>query len=53
MATQVQDKQGNYLVAFRWAGKQFTRSLKTRDPKIAGAGVDRVEETIMLLARAQ
>ncbi len=51
MATQVRDKQGNYLVAFRWAGKQFTRSLKTRDAKIATSGVARVEETLMRLAR--
>ena len=51
MATQVRDKQGNFLVAFRWAGKQFTRSLKTRDAKIATAGVAKVEETLMRLAR--
>ena len=30
MASTVRDKSGNYLVAFRWAGRQFTRSLDTQ-----------------------
>jgi len=51
MASKVEDKQGNYLVAFRWGGKQFTRSLDTKDPAIADAGVGRVEETVMRLKR--
>lgn len=51
MASLVQDKNGNYLVAFRWCGKQFTRALDTRDAAVAGAGVARVEETIMRLKR--
>ncbi|MHC5542810.1 hypothetical protein ACYOEI_31685, partial [Singulisphaera rosea] len=51
MATLVKDKRGNYLVAFRWAGKQFTRSLDTTDEQLASAGVARVEETMMRLKR--
>ena len=51
MASLVQDKNGNYLVAFRWGGKQFTRALDTKDPSVAGAGVARVEETVMRLKR--
>jgi integrase len=51
MASLVKDKSGNYLVAFRWAGKQFTRSLDTRDETVAEAGVARVEETLMRLRR--
>src|SRR5689334_12432305 len=51
MASLVKDKSGNYLAAFRWAGKQFTRSLDTRDETIAAAGVARVEETLMRLKR--
>jgi integrase len=51
MATLIHDKHGNCLVAFRWGGKQFTRSLETKDPAVAKAGVARVEETIMRLRR--
>jgi integrase len=51
MASLVKDKSGNYLVAFRWAGKQFTRSLDTRDETLAEAGVARVKETLMRLQR--
>ncbi len=51
MASLVRDKSGNYLVAFRWASKQYTRSLDTRDPDVAEAGVLRVEETLMRLKR--
>lgn len=51
MASQVRDRQGNYLVAFRYAGKQFTRSLGTTDPAVAAAGVARTEETILRLKR--
>lgn len=51
MASLVKDKGGNFLVAFRWASKQYTRSLDTRDEAVAGAGVRRVEETIMRLKR--
>lgn len=51
MASLVQDKNGNFLVAFRWAGKQYTRSLDTRDRDFAEAGVRRVDETLMRLKR--
>ena len=51
MASLVKDKGGNYLVAFRWATRQYTRSLDTRDADIAEAGVRRVEETLMRLKR--
>lgn len=51
MASLVKDKGGNYLVSFRWGGKQFTRSLDTRDAAVAQAGAARVEETIMRLKR--
>jgi integrase len=51
MATLIHDKHGNCLVAFRWGGKQFTRSLDTKDPAVAKAGVARVEETIMRLKK--
>jgi integrase len=51
MPSLVQDKNGNFLVAFRWGGKQFTRSLDTRDRAIADACVARVDETIMRLRR--
>src|SRR5689334_16430147 len=49
MASAVKDKNGNYLVAFRWAGKQHTKSLKTQDPKQADAGVKRIEATLSAL----
>jgi hypothetical protein len=51
MASLVKDKGGNYLAAFRWAGKQFTRSLDTQDETLAQVGVARVEETLMRLKR--
>ena len=46
MASLVKDKGGNFLVAFRWAGRQHTKSLKTRDDKQAEAGLKRVEATL-------
>lgn len=46
MASAIKDKSGNFLVAFRWAGKQHTKSLKTRDVKQAEAGVKRIEVTL-------
>jgi integrase len=46
MASAVKDKSGNFLVAFRWAGRQYTKSLRTRNPKKAEAGVQRVETTL-------
>ena len=52
MASIVEDKKGNFLVAFRLNGKQFTRSLDTQDRAIAEAGVARVEETSPLESSA-
>src|SRR3954449_7043723 len=46
MASAIKDEAGNFLVAFRWAGKQHTKSLKTRDAKQAADGVKRVEVTL-------
>jgi integrase len=46
MASSIKDKSGNFLVAFRWAGKQHTKSLKTRDAKQAADGVKRIEVTL-------
>jgi hypothetical protein len=46
MASSIKDKRGNYLVSFRWAGKQHTKSLRTRDAKDAAAGVKRIEVTL-------
>jgi len=51
MASLVKDKGGNYLAAFRWGGKQFTRSLETQDETLAQVGVARFEETLMRLKR--
>jgi hypothetical protein len=51
MASLVEDKSGNFLVAFRWAARQYTRSLDTKDREVAEAGVRRVEETLMRLKR--
>ena len=49
MASRVQDKSGNFLVAFRWGGRQYTRSLHTRDRRLADVAVRRVNETLMRL----
>jgi integrase len=51
MASKVSDKHGNHLCAFRWGGKQYTRSLGTTDAAVADAGVAKVEETILRLKR--
>ena len=51
MASLVKDKQGNFLVAFRLAKQQFTRSLETIESEVALAAVARGEETIMRLKR--
>lgn len=48
MASLVEDGAGNYLIAFRWAGRQYTRSADTRDASIAEASRLRVEEAIRL-----
>jgi hypothetical protein len=46
MASLVRDKSGNYLVAFRWERRQFTRSLGTREAKQARSHLSRVEDTL-------
>jgi transposase len=51
MATKIRDKSGNFLVSFRFGGRQFTRSLKTREEAVASTGVARIDETLMQLAR--
>lgn len=51
MASLECDRAGNYLVRFRWGGKPFKRSLDTKDPAAAEAGVARVDETLMRLKR--
>lgn len=51
MASLRKDRGGSYLVMFRWAGRQYTRSLDTRDQETAAIAVARVDETIMRLKR--
>src|SRR6185312_3019594 len=51
MASLIKDRSGNYLVSFRWGGRQFTRALDTQDDTLATAGVAKVEETLMRLKR--
>lgn len=51
MANLERDKSGNYLVYFRFAGRQFRRALGTKDQGIAEHGVAKVEETLMRLKR--
>jgi integrase len=51
MAHLSQDPSGNYHVRFNYGGKEFRRSLKTKDASIAESGAKRVEETLMRLER--
>jgi len=51
MAHLRQDRNGNFLVAFRWQGVQFTRSLDTKDEALASTSTAKVEETLMRLKR--
>jgi integrase len=46
MASLVQDASGNYLVTFRWGGRQPKRSLGSTDPADAAAGLQRVEHAL-------
>ncbi len=39
----------NYLVSFRFGGRQFTKSIQTKNKRIAAAHLSRIEETIRLL----
>jgi hypothetical protein len=51
LATLIRDpKSGIYRIAFRHQGKQFTRSLRTDDERMAEATRGRVEETLALIA---
>ena len=43
------DRTGNWIIMFRWAGKQFRRSCETKNKKEAGGVKARVEDTIRLL----
>lgn len=40
---------GNFLACFRYGGRQFTKSLQTKQRRIANAHRARIEETIRLL----
>ena len=43
------DRTGNWIIMFRWAGKQFRRSCETKNKKEAGGIKARIEDTIRLL----
>jgi len=43
------DRTGNWILMFRWAGKQFRRSSETKNKKEAGGIKARIEDTIRLL----
>ena len=49
----VQQKNGLFHVRFRYAGKQFKRSIKTRDPMAARAAQAAVEVTLYRLLTGQ
>lgn len=51
MACVIRDKSGNYHVRFDYGGREFKRSLKTKDEALADAGVARVRDTVMALHR--
>lgn len=51
MAYQTSDRNGNFLVKFRYGGREYTRSLNTKDPGLAQAGLHRIEETLTRLKR--
>jgi integrase len=44
---------GRYKVCFRWAGRQFKKTVRTTDPHEAEAVLRRVEETIGLAERGR
>jgi len=47
------EQAGSYCVKFRYGGRQFMKSLKTRDRDLAEAGVKHVEITLTKLKRGQ
>jgi len=54
MAHLRRDPLSGYLyIRFRYSGRSFNRSLKTRDDYEAGAICGRIEETILLLERGR
>lgn len=54
MAHMRQDSRtGNWLIHFRWSGKQFTKSTETKREREAAGVLARVEETIRLLKQGR
>ena len=52
MASIEQDRlSGRFRVRFRYGGRQFQRSLKTKDRREAASVLGRVEETLRLIER--
>ncbi len=51
--TNVQQKNGVYHVRFRYAGRQFKRSIKSRDALAARAAQATVEVTLYRLLTGQ
>ena len=49
MASIQQDPSGNYHVSFRFGGKRFKRSLKTKIHQKAEAAASHIEENIRLI----
>ncbi|MEZ6059129.1 MAG: hypothetical protein R3C19_02085 [Planctomycetaceae bacterium] len=49
MASIQQDRSGNYHIAFRFGGKRYKRSLKTKHNRKADAAACHVEENIRLI----
>ena len=47
------DRTGNWIVAFRWGGRQYRRSSKTDSRREARETESRVEETIRLLEQGR
>ena len=50
MASIQRDPSDNYHIHFRFGGRRFKRSLKTKDEREAVARVERLEETLRLVA---
>ena len=47
------ERSGNWLVMFRWAGKQYRKSTETRNQSEAKAIEARVDEIIRFLKRGR
>jgi len=50
---ELDSSSGRYRVRFRFGGRQYKRSLKTSDYRLAQALVGRIDETIQLLERGR